>query len=384
MVLHRLSRICTWALLDLKAEFRLSVLSVLLLAGLLAPALVMAISRTAVIDGWTAALSADIRNREVRIIGEYDIIEPNTLANLGALPGVDFIVPETSRFLNAIRFETEKSRRERVANVRTTRRGDPLLGSLPAPDFDQVVITQSVAEKFNLTERGALTVVLRRQPKDAPTELVKLPLRIIGVIPTNIWPEELVLLSEARSAGIALWTARPLDPRPPLYIPEIEEENPWKSLRIYAQEVSLAPELQDRLNAAPYNFDTSLQSDQVEKLVGLETGLDALARALAVLSAVGFAVAVLLFQKLAVLRKAEGLALMFVAGVSRREMVVFLVAQCLVVSVLGLILTGGIIVALQPVIAQLSKALVPRIIPAPLDYRILALGAFTRPKTKTC
>jgi hypothetical protein len=203
---------------------------------------------------------------------------------------------------------------------------------------------------------------------------MRLPLKVAGVIPTSIWPEELVLLSEARSAGISLWTARPLDARPPLYLSEVEPENPWKSLRIYAKAVVLAPALESQLQAPPFGFDTSLQSDQVVKLVSLETGLDALARALAILSAIGFAVAVLLFQRLAVLRKAEGLALMFVAGVSRKEMVLFIVAQCLVTSVLGLALTAAIVFALQPVIALLSEALVPGIPPAPLDLRILVFG----------
>ena len=374
MIMRRITHICIWALLDLRSELRLSVLSVLLLAGLLAPALVMAISRTAVIEGWTQALSADIRNREVRIIGEYDSVTPQTLAALAALPEVDFVIPETSRFLNAIRFETEASRRERVANVRTTRAGDPLLGRFTAPRDDEIVVTQSVAEKFNLAQGDTLTVVLRRQPREAATELMRLPLQVTGVIPTTVWPEELVLLSEARSAGISLWTARPLDARPPLYFAEIEPENPWKSLRIYAKAVALAPTLESKLQAPPFGFDTLLQSDQVVKLVSLETGLDALARALAILSAVGFAVAVLLFQRLAVLRKAEGLALMFVAGVSRKEMVLFIVAQCLVTSVLGVALTIVLVFALQPVIAQLSEALVPGVPPAQLDLRILFFG----------
>lgn len=370
----RLKTLSFWAVLDLKSELRLTILSALLIAGLLAPALVMTISRASVIDGWTALLATDPRNREVRIIGEYQI-DTDMMAQIETLENVGFHVRETSRFIKAIRFVSDAGTRIRAANVRTTKPGDPILGPMRSPDNNETVITEVAAEKFGLETGEVLTVLLRREPKDAPVEILEIPLKITGVIPRDIWPEELVLLSESRSAGIAMWSTRPLDPRPPLYDPSTEAENPWKSVRIYADQVAAAPGLQERLRGAPFNFDTQLHTDQVSKMVNLAQGLRSLALALAILSAVGFAVAVLLFQRLAVARKAETLALMYVAGLSQKDMTLFMLVQSILISLMGLVITVGLVLLLRPVIEILAEALTPGVPPAPLDYVLLAQGA---------
>ena len=369
----RFRTVASWAFLDLMSEMRLSILTCVLIAALLTPALVMTIARVSVVEGWTEMLATDPRNREVRVIGEYDIDAPK-IAALDADPRVGFYVKETSRFINSVRFQAAAGR-TRVSDVRTTRAGDPILNGMNPPDDDQVSLTEAAANDLGVTHGDLVTLLLRREPQDQPIEIAEIALVVSGIIPETTWPDSLALLSETRSAGIVLWSARPGDPRPPLYDPETETETPWKSLRVYAKQVAQAPELQNNLRSAPFSFDTQLNSDQVVKMVSLSEGLGALSWTLTVLSATGFAVAVLLLQRLGVVRKAETLALMSVAGLSRREMVAFLVTQSAMLAVAGLLLTVLIVASMQPLINLLAEALTPGVPAATIEWRLPLTGS---------
>ena len=369
----RFRTVAFWAFLDLKSETRLSILTCVLIAALLTPALVMTIARVSVVKGWTEMLATDPRNREVRVIGEYDI-DALKIAALDADPRVGFYVKETSRFINSVRFQAAGGR-TRVSDVRTTRAGDPILNGMNPPDEDQVSLTEAAANDLGVAHGDLVTLLLRREPQDQPIEIAEIALVVSGVIPETTWPDSLALLSETRSAGVVLWSARPGDPRPPLYDPETETETPWKSLRVYAKQVAQAPELQNNLRSAPFSFDTQLNSDQVVKMVRLSEGLGALSWTLTVLSATGFAVAVLLLQRLGVARKAETLALMSVAGLSRREMVAFLVTQSAMLAVAGLLLTVLIVAAMQPLIGLLAEALTPGVPAATIEWRLPLTGS---------
>tara|TARA_R110002074_G_scaffold283900_5_gene455545 strand:+ start:696 stop:1916 length:1221 start_codon:yes stop_codon:yes gene_type:complete len=369
----RFRTIAFWAFLDLRGEARLSFLTGVLIAALLTPALVMTIARVSVVEGWTEMLATDPRNREVRVIGEYEVDAP-MIAALDADPGVGFYVKETSRFINSVRFQAAAGR-ARVSDVRTTRAGDPILDGMTPPDDDQVSLTEAAADDLGVTNGDLVTLLLRREPKNRPIETAEIGLVVSGIIPETIWPDSLALLSENRSAGVMLWSARPGDPRPPLYDPETETETPWKSLRVYAMRVAQAPELQNTLRSAPFSFDTQLNSDQVVKLVRLSEGLGALSWTLTLLSATGFAVSVLLLQRLGVARKAETLALMSVAGLSRRDMVAFLVTQSGMLALAGLLLTVLIIAPMQPLIGLLAEAMTPGVPAATIDWRLPLTGS---------
>jgi hypothetical protein len=375
MTAKRLRTLLTWALMDLRGELRLSALTAVLIAGLLAPAMVMSIARVSVIEGWTSMLTLDPRNREVVIIGEYDIVQPKIEA-LEALDNLGFYVRETSRFIKSIRFVGATGGRARMSDVRTTKDGDPILGGLAAPLNDEIVLTENAALKVGLKKGDTLTVLLRREPGSAPVEVLEISLTVSGIVPSTVWPEELVLMSEARSGGIALWSQRPGDPTPPLYDRTRDIDIPWKSLRVYAGQVAQAPDLQETLRAPPFAFDTQLNSDQVFKMVTLSQGLQALSWALVGLSAIGFAVAILLLQRLGVARKSETLALMFVAGMSRRDMTVFLLFQSFVLALLGMVLTVFVLILLQPAIVVLAQSLTPNVPPAGMDWSVLGTGTF--------
>ena len=350
----RFRTIAFWAFLDLRGEARLSFLTGVLIAALLTPALVMTIARVSVVEGWTEMLATDPRNREVRVIGEYEVDAP-MIAALDADPGVGFYVKETSRFINSVRFQAAAGR-ARVSDVRTTRAGDPILDGMTPPDDDQVSLTEAAADDLGVTNGDLVTLLLRREPKNRPIETAEIGLVVSGIIPETIWPDSLALLSENRSAGVMLWSARPGDPRPPLYDPETETETPWKSLRVYAMRVAQAPELQNTLRSAPFSFDTQLNSDQVVKLVRLSEGLGALSWTLTLLSATGF-------------------ALMSVAGLSRRDMVAFLVTQSGMLALAGLLLTVLIIAPMQPLIGLLAEAMTPGVPAATIDWRLPLTGS---------
>ncbi|WP_273523288.1 ABC transporter permease [Rhodosalinus sediminis] len=360
--------IIRWAITDLVHERRLTILMALVVLCLIAPAMVVATARKAVIDGWTTMLETDVRNREVVVVGEYDI-PTERLERIAGWPETAFLVPEPSAFVASARFDGSGGRPERL-DIRTSAPGDPVLGPLDAPGAHAVVLAEQAADRLAVAAGDTVTLRLRREPASKPVEFAGVELRVAGVVPESRWPGEVAFLAPARAAGIDRWIASPGDARPPL---AGEAETQWRSLRIYADVVANAPALRDRLEMA--GFETRLNTDQVTRLVTLSNGLRALATSLVSLSVVGFAVAVLLLQRLAVLRKAEDLALMSVAGLSQREMTLFLLVQAGVVSLGGVALAGLLLVPMRVLIERLAQALVPGVPPASMDLSLFALGA---------
>lgn len=374
----RAAVITQWALRDLVHERGLSLLMVLLVLCLITPAMVVVMARAAVIDGWTAMLETDARNRSVIIVGERDVT-PELLADIASWRETGFVVPEPSAFVGSTRFLPAQGQPQRL-DTWTSAPGDPVLGALAAPDDDSVVLTAAAAVRLGAQPGDVLRVTLRREPVAAPVEFVEIPLLLTGVIPDTQWSGDIAFLSPARTAGIDRWTINPGNPHPPLLMPD--EPSRWRSIRIYAPVVAEAPALRDRLEQS--GFETRLNTDQVLRMATMSDGLQALATSMVALCAVGFAVAVFLLQRLAVLRKAETLALMSVAGMSRRDMTLFLLVQAAVVTLAGVALAGMAMIPLRTLVERLSEALVPGVPPADTNVVLILIGGLAATVIALC
>ena len=360
--------ILKWAVADILHERRLSILMVFLVVCLIAPAMVGVATQKAVIQGWTTMLDKDVRNREIIIIGEYDVTN-DLLGTIATWPEVGFFVPEPSAFVASARFKMPEGRAQRF-DVRTSAKGDPILGDITPPGPDGVVLTAEAAAALGATAGDRILLQLRREPKAAPVEFADIELDVLGIIPETRWPGRMAFLSPGRAEGLNRWIASPgEDGEPGIDYDRAD----WRSLRIYANDVATAPVLRNRLEQS--GFETRLNTDQVVRLVTLSRGLKALSTNLLALGMIGFAVAILLLQRLAVQRKAEALALMSVAGLSRREMTLFLMIQAGFMTFSGVVLALFLLVPLKSLINRLAEALVPGVPPAGVDPILWVVGA---------
>jgi ABC-type lipoprotein release transport system permease subunit len=99
----------------------------------------------------------------------------------------------------------------------------------------------------------------------------------------------------------------------------------WQSLRVYAPEVSQATALRDKLDQL--GFETRLMTDQVDRILKLETGLRQIFTIVLILSATAFVITTCLLQWLSVVRKKRDFALMSVIGMTATDRAVFPLVQ---------------------------------------------------------
>lgn len=342
-----------FALADLWHDRRLTVLGIVLFAALLAPPVVLHTLRVGLVETWARDLAADLRNREVVIVGEHRI-DAALLADLRAWPETGFAVPEPSFFVTT---QTARLAGARGASVpldmRTTAPGDPVLAlaDLPAPGPSGLILSARAAEDLQAAPGAQIALLLQRTPRGGAVQRHEVILRVAAILPERHWPGRSALVAEGTLLGLADYltfradSAGHRDPGP---------DERWQSLRIYAPEVAAAPALRDRLRAA--GFETRLMTDQVDRILRLETGLRQLFGLVLALSALAFVATTILVQWLSVLRKRRDFALMAVFGMSRREIASFPLVQGAAMTAVAALCALGLAAAVGGSVEAMAQA----------------------------
>jgi putative ABC transport system permease protein len=344
MDMTRLGVTVRYALIDLVHERRVSLLTVFLQAAFLTPVLLLHILKFGVISAWTEDLSRDTRNREVRVSGEY-ALSAEDIAAIAAWDEVGYVVAEPSHLITTQPMRRIVPKRGPVAdvNIRTSTAGDPALGpTAPAPKGRDVVFSFRMAQALEVAAGDQVTVLLRRQPRDAPVETFRLPLRVTAVLDEPVWVEKNAFLDPNTARDIGDWLEFSLSDAEAIGSTSLTGQVRWRSLRVYAPTVRLAPALLGRLAEA--GFDPQVRSDQVNRLVSTEDGLSKLFVILLSITACSFAGTMFLLQWQGVERKKRDIALLVAVGFQRSEIVLFPVIQSFVLGLAGTV--AGVLLAL--------------------------------------
>ena len=156
-----------FALADLWHDRRLTVLGTVLLAALLAPPVVLHTLRVGLVETWTRDLTADLRNREVVVIGEHRV-DDALLREVRSWPETDFAVPEPSFFVTTQTARLAGTRNAAVPlDLRTTEAGDPVLAraGVGAPGAGESSCRHRATEELGTAAGASVGIVLQRTPR---------------------------------------------------------------------------------------------------------------------------------------------------------------------------------------------------------------------------
>lgn len=333
-----------FAVADLVHDRLLTVIGIVLLAALIAPPVVLHTLRVGLVETWAQDLARDIRNREVVIVGE-NRITADDLAMIAAWPQTDFVVPEPSFFVSTQRARKADSRGMAFdLNLRTTYQGDPVMegvyDSALAPQA--AILSARAAAQLEVGPGESIVLLLARTPADSNPMRVPVTMEVAAVLPAGRWAGEDAFVAPATLLGFRDWLTFASDdpdmaPDPATVI--------WQSLRIYAPEVADATALQDRLDL--FGLETRLMTDQVVRILKLETGLRQIFTIVLVLSTTAFVITSFLLQWLSVVRKKRDFALMSVIGMPSAQLAVFPAFQGGVMTAVACCIAAGLVVGLQ-------------------------------------
>jgi putative ABC transport system permease protein len=319
------------AMADLIAERLLAACTMLALAAVLAPLVILAGLRAGVIQGLHEALLEDPRVREVTTASNRSF-DAALLARLAARPDVAFLAPRTRTLAASLLIERPDAAGAgtRVELIPTAP-GDPLLPEAPT-GTDTIVLTASAAARLRVGAGDALVGRLARV-LDGRRESVVLALVVQAVAPPSAFgrdaafvPLPLAVLVEDFQDGrigppdTVAWLAPP-------------DRADYAGFRLYARRLETLPALDAALQAQ--GIEVVSRAADVSGLLRVDRNLSLLFGLVAGLGGLGFLVSLGAGLWANVERKRVPLAQLRFLGLRAGSLRLFPVAQAAVLAGLG-------------------------------------------------
>ena len=190
--MHGLKTIIRLSLRDYSHERLLSACTILGLAAVLAPLLVLFGVKSGIVNTMVDRLIQDPRNLEISPVGSGRYNQ-DWFAEAGKRPGVAFIIPQTrSIAANMILYHDVPGKPRTLAvDLIPTGTGDPLIqkwGKLPEQN-NAVVLSASVARKLKVNAGQKIEGRVGRSVQGRK-EQVTVDLKIISILPLQAYPRD--------------------------------------------------------------------------------------------------------------------------------------------------------------------------------------------------
>ena len=354
MQMHGLKTIVRLSLRDYAHERLLSACTILGLAAVLAPLLVLFGVKSGIINTMVDRLIQDPRNLEISPVGSgrYD---QDWFIAAGKRAGVAFIIPQTrSIAANMILYHNREGKPRTLAvDLIPTGAGDPLLekwGKLPAED-NAVVISDSVARKLKVTTGQTIEGRIGRSVQGRK-EQVTVDLKVISILPIEAYPRDAVFvrltLLEATedyrdgfSSPIFGW---PGNSRPP-------RAKEYPSFRLYAHSIYDVAALRDWLTGQELEIYTRVE--EIEVIQSLDRSFSLIFRLISFVAICGYFASMASNILANVNRKSRHLGIASLIGFSTRSIMWYPVVQSITTAVLGTLLAACLYFASQLAINSL-------------------------------
>ena len=322
------------ALADLLSERVLAFCTVLSLAAVLAPLIVLAGLRAGVIAGLRERLLEEPHAREL-VTAAHRTITATTLAQLAARPDVAFLAPRTRTLAASLLLERPDAPGDGVrADLIPTAPGDPLLLPGPAPAApDQVVLSASVAARLHVQAGDTLVGRLARIREDR-RESVPLKLTIQAVAPPAAFGRYGAFVTLSLAVFVEDYQDNRAEaPTDGLAALPVQQRPDYAGFRLYAQRLDEVPALDAALRAE--GIDVSSRAGDVADLLRLDANLTLLFALIAGLGASGFLVSLGAGLWANVERKRVSLALLRFLGLRSVGLLLFPMAQAAMLAIIG-------------------------------------------------
>lgn len=323
------------ALADLLGERLLALCSVLALAAVLAPLLILAGLRAGVVQGLREALLEDPHAREVTTAANRSF-DAALLTRLAARPDVLFLAPRTRTLAASLLLERpDEPGRGARAELIPTAAGDPLLPVVPPGSYDGtdgVVLSASIAARLHAGAGDALVGRLARV-LDGRRDAVALALTVTAVAPPAAFTREAAFVSLPFAVLVEdFQDGRVGPPDGVAGLPPVSRAE-YAGFRLYARRLEDVPALDASLQAE--GIEVVSRAGDVAGLLRVDRNLTLLFGLVAGLGGAGFLVSLGAGLWANVERKRMPLAQLRFLGLRAGALRVFPMAQALVLAALG-------------------------------------------------
>ena len=321
------------AMADLLAERLLAVCTILALAAVLAPLVILAGLRAGVVQGLREVLLEDPRVREVTTAANRNF-DAALLTRLAARPDVAFLAPRTRTLAASLLIEPADAPGSgtRVELIPTAK-GDPLL-PVGTGGTDSVVLTASAAARLRVR---AGDVVMGRLARvlDGRRESVELALTVRSIAPPAAFTRDAAFVPLALATLVEDFQDGRIGP--PAGIAALPPPNraEYAGFRLYARRLEAVPALDAALQGE--GIEVVSRAADVSGLLRVDRNLGLLFGLVASLGGVGFLVSLGAGLWANVERKRAPLAQLRFLGLRAGALRLFPMAQAAVLAAFGVV-----------------------------------------------
>jgi putative ABC transport system permease protein len=341
------------SLRDLLHERTLALCSLVGLAAVLAPLIVLFGLKHGIIEGLRADLIENPRSRMV-VNAANRQFDDAFLSRLASRPDIAFVIPRTRTLNTEARFErTDRPGTVLRAELLATATSDPLVAGLARAGPLEVVPSASVAARLGLAPGMAMTMRALRGDAGA-REVLSLPVTISAIAPPVAFGRDgvfvdlrLLLLVDGFTDGVLPATAMPTDVRD-------DPGRIYAGFRAHTRRLEDVTAVDHALRAEGVEVETL--AEQVAGLLQLDRSLTLLFGLLAGLGGVGYLVSLGVGLYANVERKRRDLSLLRLVGLLRRDLVLFPLLQAAAIALAGAALAGSVALAVAAVVNGLPIA----------------------------
>ncbi|MBW1711704.1 MAG: FtsX-like permease family protein [Deltaproteobacteria bacterium] len=324
------------SLRDYSFERLLSACSILGLAAVLGPLLVLFGVKNGIINTMADRLIEDPRNREITSVGSWRF-GPDWFSDIAQRSDVAFVIPQTrSIAANIVLYQPhEKLPRMVPVELIPTAQGDPLLekwGRIPA-DKTSVVLSEPAARKLNAAP-GQKVMGRVGRSRGGVKEQVTVRLTVTAILPLEAYPREaafvrLALLEatedyrDGRGSQTYGWPGKPPPPGPKEY----------PSFRLYARSIYDVAGLRDMLSQE--GIEVYTRAEEIEVVQNLDRAFSLIIKLIAIVAVIGYFASMLSNVLANVNRKSRHLGVTRLIGFSTASIAWFPIVQAAATSILG-------------------------------------------------
>ena len=324
--------------------------SVLALAAVLGPMLILFGLKFGVVGTMFDKLVNNPRNLEIRAVGS-GYFDQQWFDTVRGKKEVAFVMPKPRSIAATLQLKSEASGRILSTELIPSAEGDPLLGAdIPAPEGMEIVLSQALSSKLKVAKNDQITGSVLRQYQGRK-ERVKITLDVIAVAPASVIDRDgaftsLELLEnisdfrDGRMVASMGWDGS---------LPATENRN-YPGFRMYARSVYDVADLGEQLAAE--GIEVRTRSEDVNLVRGLDRNLSSIFWIVAVIGLVGYSLSLASNLWSNVDRKRRDLSVLRVVGLRTGEIVWFPVLQAIFTAVLGWGLAALIYVGVSELINQ--------------------------------
>lgn len=365
------------ALRELRHEWLAALCFIAALVGVLAPLLLLLALKNGVIGAMVDRLVEDPANREIIAMGaeSYDAA---FFARAEGWPETGFIMPATRRInaqASAVRNPATRALDRSVPLVPSAP-GDPLIASDRGVLPGSVWLSSELASALDTTEGSEIEMLIGREV-DGTRETARLPLTVLGVLPSDAYGRKAVFLSLQDLLAVEQFRD---DLRLSADDLDRAESSPerYASFRLYARDLNDLQPLMNRL--ATEGITARPRVENVALLLGFRDNLNLLYGFIAVIAVLGFWASMVANLRGMVERQRVSLSLLRFLSMPHRSVARIPLAQSLVLVGIGVMLTLVLVlpglVVLNTVFQAPSGDPVARLGMSDIGW-VLALGALT-------